>query len=559
MRVPLLSPQAAVVALCLGLCLLMGAPIMAEAASPDPGDEPIASYRAVVTRAQLHRWLAYRAIAPEDAPPGAIDRVILQFSLAAEAERLGLDRALATRVKLVRAAAAVAKPLLEQHVREQVSITDAEAEAHYQAIKDTYTRPRRVRLYNLYLRYPPDADADAKASTRARMEALQQRLREGVGFQDLARAESDSQTRLRGGLIGNVRQGQLQPAIDAVAMAMAPGEISPILEANDGLTLLYCEQILPAVERTPEDLRAVARRLLERSEFKRRWEIDEEGLRARAEPVRWRWEVLEGDGTEILVEFAGGHWTKDEVLALLPARLASRPPAEIPRRRLETEVRRHLLAREQIGQLHASGLAERPEVRRELIASRRRELAAAALAHRVQQRLVAPTDAEIRAHFEAHRQDFQRPAHYRLSVIQLPLQEADKRAAYRRGARLLQALADEEQAFEDLAREHSSHPSAATGGDLGWVSRWNLPKRLGIDVLREVLSLEPGETGELVEDNNSLWIVRLDAREAERPMTLAEAYSRVDHRLGNQRVRALERQVSADWLAGLDIRGADEQ
>ena len=45
---------------------------------------------------------------------------------------------------------------------------------------------------------------------------------------------ADAGTRFRGGLLGNLPAGQLRPEIDAAAKKLEPGDLSPVLETDDG-------------------------------------------------------------------------------------------------------------------------------------------------------------------------------------------------------------------------------------------------------------------------------------------------------------------------------------
>ena len=49
------------------------------------------------------------------------------------------------------------------------------------------------------------------------------------------------------------------------------GEVSEILAGREGLTILYCEQILEAKVPSPEEIREIARRRLENQATKDRW------------------------------------------------------------------------------------------------------------------------------------------------------------------------------------------------------------------------------------------------------------------------------------------------
>jgi parvulin-like peptidyl-prolyl isomerase len=108
--------------------------------------------------------------------------------------------------------------------------------------------------------------------------------RGGADFAELARAHSqDAETAPRGGDTGFFRRGQMVPAFEEVAFALAPGEVSDMVETPFGVHILRLEERRPErllpLDEIREKLRDHVRR--ERMEDAVRREI--ERLRATAE------------------------------------------------------------------------------------------------------------------------------------------------------------------------------------------------------------------------------------------------------------------------------------
>ena len=537
------------------LFLILGHPPAAEPSSPT-----VASYRSPVAAAELDEWLRFQGDdAPEDRELAIYD-LILTRSLAEEAVRLGLDRRPEVKLELELKQGALATAALRRHLSASLEVTDEQVEAKYQAIKDTYTQPRRVRLRNLYKRYPPDATDADKAAVRAEMERLRRRAQAGEDFGELAQRHSDSQSRFQKGILGNVPAGTFPPPIDKVAMAMEPGEVSDILASADGLTLLYCEKILEKVVRTPEDLRAVARRLLEKKAFDAAWDELQETLLAAADP-HYRWQALDADPRDpdaTLVELAGDRLSLAEVERLLTN---SRFPVEIdriPRPQMQQRIEKYLRARRSRREVERLGLADRDGQGARRLWARRKVLADRARIHLVEAELEIPTEDEIRQYWQAHREEFSRLPFYHLAGIQWPLGGDDDRAVYRQAERVVHQIRTGEISFEEAAKQHSIHPSAANGGRLEPISRRLLPHQYGLKVLRAVLAMEPGAMSDLVAEKKFLWILRLDAVEEERLMTWDEARTAAENKLGTERTRAIEARILDDWMDRLGIEIASD-
>ena len=515
----------------------------------------LASYRSTVTANELDGWLRFSGEDDSADRPLALRDLIVVRSLAEAALGLGLDRRPEVSLELEIEDGRLATAALRRHLNESVVVTDEQAEAKYQEIKDTYTQPRRVRLRNLFKRYPPEATEADKQAVLAEMKNLRQRLLAGENFGELAEKESDSQSRFRKGLLGNVPAGTFPPPIDDIAMAMQPGQISDILHGADGLTLLYCERILEKVVREPEELREIARDWLARQAFKSAWAELEATLRAEVD-ARYLWQALDADPPDpgaILVELAGDRLSLADVQRLVRVRSAALEPSRMPRAELREEIEEHLLGRANLREIERRGLEQQDTLAMRRLWARRQVLATHAMQHFVGTELEPPAEEEIRRYYDDHREDFVRPAIFDLAVIRLPLDGDTDRETYRQGERLLHRIQGGEISFEDAARRHSSDPSAADGGRIGSVGRWVLPHRFGFNFLRAALRLEPGEISDVVAEGEDLWILKLVGLEASRPMTYGEARTAAENKVGTARARALQARILDDWIARLQI------
>ncbi|HYN02361.1 MAG TPA: tetratricopeptide repeat protein, partial [Vicinamibacteria bacterium] len=77
---------------------------------------------------------------------------------------------------------------------------------------------------------------------KAKAEALARRLAAGESFAALARAESKDASAALGGDLGNVRVEELAAPLRTAAAALAPGQVSPVLETDAGYVLLRRER-----------------------------------------------------------------------------------------------------------------------------------------------------------------------------------------------------------------------------------------------------------------------------------------------------------------------------
>ena len=137
-----------------------------------------------------------------------------------------------------------------------------------------------------------------------------------------------------------------------------------------------------------------------------------------------------------------------------------------------------------------------------------------------------PTDQEIAAWYEAHRQEFVRPERVRLRQIL-----TEDRASAERALQEIAAGGD----FAELARRLSQDPSAATGGYQGELSRENLPPAFA-DV---IFALKPGEVSKVVPAEYGFHVFQVLEHVPAGAVPLAEAREEIRERLRQERADRL--------------------
>jgi parvulin-like peptidyl-prolyl isomerase len=159
-------------------------------------------------------------------------------------------------------------------------------------------------------------------------------------------------------------------------------------------------------------------------------------------------------------------------------------------------------------------------------------------------------EESVRAYYDGHREQFTEPEQFRVSLILLKVDPSSPRSAWDKAAeeagRLHERLRKGAD-FAELARMHSADPSAARGGDLGYVHRGMLPEPIQKQVID---SLKPGVASLPVVLLEGLAIVRLEDR---RPPML-RAYPDVRQRAEELLAREQGEQAWQRLIAGLRAR-----
>ena len=327
------------------------------------------------------------------------------------------------------------------------------------------------------------------ARTEADAERLLARLDRGETFEALAREVfADPRLAETGGYLGTFAHDEMDPALEEALFDMAPGEVRGPIRTAQG----YSVAKLEAKSATPlltEAMYQEKRSKLAHYERRRRETAARyaamEHLLDQAEPqfepaafqalaARWAGQAvpapvrLESDAAAPVVRFLREGkpvaWSAADLDALAeqsdPAQRAAVGDAADAERFVQGLIVREAMAEE----AQRRGFGELPEARRYV--AREMESWTFEYASAAAREDVRPTDADLRAHFDANPDAYRHgPRVYVEEVLVETKAEADGvLAALRRGADLAR-----------LAAEQSIRPGAAlTGGQLGAVSRADL-------------------------------------------------------------------------------------
>ncbi len=148
---------------------------------------------------------------------------------------------------------------------------------------------------------------------------------------------------------------------------------------------------------------------------------------------------------------------------------------------------------------------------------------------------VQVTDKDVEDYYQANRDSkFHQPKQAKLRYISIRVApEADpkqKEAARARANRLL-ADARAGKDFAELAKKESDDPTAAKGGDLGWVVQGQLPPAID----KVVFGLTKGGISNVIETPGGLQIVKVEDVKEEKTLTLKEASDQIKSTLKTEK------------------------
>lgn len=123
----------------------------------------------------------------------------------------------------------------------EVSFSYEELKEYYEANKEKYLEPERIRLRLIYVKNDP-GDPNGKQKAVKKVQEAEAMLKKGESFEYVAQEYSSDKTRVMGGDMGYLHRGMLEPTLEEIAFGMNDGEVSGIIERDVGFYIIKVEQ-----------------------------------------------------------------------------------------------------------------------------------------------------------------------------------------------------------------------------------------------------------------------------------------------------------------------------
>lgn len=387
-----------------------------------------------------------------------VQALVAEELLYQEAVRLGYDRDPKVDKVLV-------NTLLRQEVYSTVRNSDFDDDAllaWYEAHRSEFNVPakRQVKTITLLV----DEDLTEKAA-KARLERLREDLNAGeLEWKDTATAWSEDIYARRGGDVGFVtvegKEG-VDPVVIAQAFQLPLETISEPVRTDTGWALVLVANERPELERSFEQVKGSVLRRMKNEAFATRYDEYVAGLAKRADvQVDNEWARENGlpDYAKAVRKLGNIAEVDGVVVGLTAAK--DTPPLE----QLELAIANELL----LAEAHRQGLGSDPKVKKVITNTYLREF----VYDRVRNEDF--TDDELRAYYDANKDQFTVPDKVQLNMLTVMFGEQRTREE----ARVLAEgyLAEvPTRPFKGLATEVSEDTYARRGGDVGWVSAQGKP------------------------------------------------------------------------------------
>lgn len=166
---------------------------------------------------------------------------------------------------------------------------------------------------------------------------------------------------------------------------------------------------------------------------------------------------------------------------------------------------------------------------------------------------VKVTDEDVQNYYQSHPKEFAGEEQVKVRHILLALPQgataAQEAAIRQKGEAVLERAGRPGTDFAALAKEVSQGPSAAEGGDLGWLRRGTIQAELE----RAAFALQAGQISGLVKTRTGFHILKVEERRIGGEKPLAEVKDQIRDRLVNQQLETYRKQYVADLRRGAHV------
>ena len=132
--------------------------------------------------------------------------------------------------------------LTQQVVRDEVGrklqLTQGQEQSFYDAHKNEFSQPEQVRLSEILVPLPADANAAAVAQAQEKASSIESKIKGGGKFEEIAKADSGGPTASQGGDLGLFKRGALAKVLEDRTFDLRPGEATAPIRTRQGFVIL---------------------------------------------------------------------------------------------------------------------------------------------------------------------------------------------------------------------------------------------------------------------------------------------------------------------------------
>ncbi len=140
----------------------------------------------------------------------------------------------------------ITQMVVRDEVGRRLQLSASQEQAYYDAHKQEFTQPEQIKLSEILVPTPADANDAAIAQAQAKADGIEAKLKAGENFEDLAKANSGGPTATQGGDLGMYKRGALAKVLEDQTFKLKSGEWTAPIRTRQGFVILKVTDHVPA-------------------------------------------------------------------------------------------------------------------------------------------------------------------------------------------------------------------------------------------------------------------------------------------------------------------------
>ena len=136
----------------------------------------------------------------------------------------------------------VTQTVVRDEVSRKLQMTPADERRFYDAHKTEFSQPEQVRLSEILVPLPADANDAAIAQAQQKADGVVTKLRAGANFSDTAKSTSGGPTASQGGDLGYFKRGALAQVLEDKTFPLKAGDFTDPIRTRQGFVILQATE-----------------------------------------------------------------------------------------------------------------------------------------------------------------------------------------------------------------------------------------------------------------------------------------------------------------------------
>ncbi|MEO6805818.1 MAG: peptidylprolyl isomerase [Edaphobacter sp.] len=132
----------------------------------------------------------------------------------------------------------ITQMVVRDEVGRRLQMTQGQELAYYNAHKQDFAQPEQIKLSEILVPTPADANDATIAQAQTKAEGIEAKLKAGGNFEDLAKTNSGGPTASQGGDLGMYKRGALAKVLEDQTFSLKAGEWTAPIRTKQGFVIL---------------------------------------------------------------------------------------------------------------------------------------------------------------------------------------------------------------------------------------------------------------------------------------------------------------------------------